>query len=107
MTRYLLAAGVTLVVIVGAFGGWAAAIGGATALTAQLGAVALLKPAMTGPQPQFMRRWLGGMAIRTVSLALLLTFSATHRQALPVLPASLGFLGVLLPLLVTEARFLR
>jgi hypothetical protein len=85
----------------------AAGIGGGVGLGAQLWAVALLRPAMRAPSPQFMARWLGGMGIRTLALGALLIWSATHRAALPPLPASLGFLGVLLPLLFLETRFLR
>ena len=88
-------------------GGRGASIGGALALVAQAAAVALLRPAMTAPQPEFMGRWLGGIGIRTLTLGLLVAVSATHQPALPLLPATLGFLGVLLPLLFAETRFLR
>jgi len=54
-----------------------------------------------------MGRWLGGMAIRILALAALMVWSATHRASLPPLPAALGYLGVLLPLLFLETRFLR
>ncbi|MGH7530139.1 MAG: hypothetical protein ACREMN_07125, partial [Gemmatimonadales bacterium] len=74
---------------------------------AQLWAVALLRPAMRAPNPVFLTRWLGGMAVRVLALAALLVWSATHRAALPPLAASIGFLGVLLPLLFLETRFLR
>ncbi len=94
-------------VVVTVFGGKPAAIGGAAAIVAQLGAVALLRPAMRAPQPVFMARWLGGMGVRALALGAVLAVTATHRAALPPLPASLGFLGVLLPLLFLETRFLR
>ena len=109
MRPYLLLAalGVVLVIVVAVFGGRPAAIGGAAALVAQLAAVALLRPAMQAPQPLFMARWLGGMGVRALALGLVLAIAATHRAALGPLPASLGFLGVLLPLLYLETRFLR
>ena len=109
MRPYLLLAalGVVLVIVVAVFGGRPAAIGGAAALVAQLAAVALLRPAMQAPQPVFMARWLGGMGVRVLALGAVLAVAATHRAALPPLPASLGFLGVLLPLLFLETRFLR
>lgn len=88
-------------------GGRPAGIGGLVALTAQLAAVALLRPAMRAPQPVFMARWLAGMGIRALALGAVLAIAATHRAALSPLPASLGFLGVLLPLLFLETRFLR
>ena len=109
MRPYLLLAtlGAVLVIVVTVFGGRAAAIGGAAALAAQVAAVALLRPAMHAPQPVFMARWLGGMGVRVLALGVVLAVAATHRAALPPLPASLGFLGVLLPLLFLETRFLR
>src|SRR5687768_7749590 len=54
----LLAFGVVLCAIATWLGGSAAGIGGLVALGAQMGAVALLRPAMTAPQPAFMGRWL-------------------------------------------------
>jgi hypothetical protein len=106
---YLLLAafGGVLVAAAAALGGRAAGIGGVTALAAQVGAVALLRPAMRSPQRVFLVRWLGGMLVRALALAGVLTFAATHRAAVSPLPASLGFLGVLLPLLFLEIRFLR
>lgn len=77
------------------------------ALAAQVAAVALLRPAMRAPQPHFMARWLGGMGVRALALGAVLALAATHRDTLAPLPASLGFLGVLLPLLFLETRFLR
>ena len=103
----LLALGLVLMAIAVALGGTPAGIGGGVALVAQLWAVALLRPAMRAPSPQFMSRWLGGMAIRFVAVGALMIWAATHRASLPPLPAALGFLGVLLPLLFLETRFLR
>lgn len=109
MRPYLLLAAVGGALTAGAvwLGGQAAGIGGGVALAAQLWAVALLRPAMKAPTPQFMARWLGGMAIRVLALGLLLGWAVTHRGSLAPLNASLGFLGVLLPLLFLETRFLR
>jgi len=70
------------------------------ALLAQLWAVALLKPRMRAPNPQFMARWLGGMGIRLLGVGIVLIVSRT-------VPAMLGYVGVLLPLLFLETRFLR
>ena len=109
MRSYVLLAGLgtVLVVVAAGMGGRAAAVGGLAALAAQLGAVALLRPALRAPQPLFMARWFGGMGLRALALGAVLATSATHRAALPPLPAALGFLGVLLPLLFLETRFLR
>ena len=103
----MVGAGAVLVVVVGVFGGRPAALGGAVALVAQLAAVAILRPAMTAPQPVFTARWLGGMGIRALALGALLAAVVTYRAALPPLPTLLGFLAVLLPLLVTETRVLK
>jgi hypothetical protein len=103
----LVALGAGLIAVVALLGGRAAAIGGTVGLAAQVWAVLLLRPSMRAPNPQFMGRWLGGMAIRFVALGALMIWAATHRASLPVLPAALGFLGVLLPLLFLETRFLR
>jgi hypothetical protein len=106
---YLLLAGLGVVLVGVALwlGGRGAGIGAAAALAAQTAAVALLKPAMQAPQRVFMTRWLGGMGIRALALGILLAISATHRTALPLLETALGFLGVLLPLLFLETRFLK
>jgi hypothetical protein len=47
------------------------------------------------------------MVIRALSLGGLLAVAVTHRAALPLLATTLGFLGVLLPLLFLEIRFLK
>ena len=109
MRPYLLLTGlgVVLLVVAAVIAGRAAGIGGAAALGAQLGAVALLRPAMRAPQPVFMARWLGGMGVRALAVGLVVAIAATHRAELAPLPTSLGFVGVLLPLLFLETRFLR
>ena len=99
--------GVVLVAVAAFIGGRAAAIGGVAGLGAQLGAVTLLRPAMRAAQPVFMARWLGGMGVRALALGVLLVFAVTERSALAPLTASLGFLGVLLPLLFVETEFLK
>ena len=103
----LLALGIVLVAVAAALGGKPAAIGGAVALVAQLWAVALLRPKMRAPNPQFMARWLGGMGIRFLALGALVVWMITHRASFLPIPAVFGFLGVLLPLLFLETRFLR
>jgi len=100
-TLALLAAlGVGLVVVATLLGGKPAAIGGGVAVIAQLWAVALLRPKMRAPNPEFMARWLGGMGIRLLGVGIVLIVSRT-------VPALLGYVGVLLPLLFLETRFLR
>jgi hypothetical protein len=92
--------GLGLVAAATVLGGKAAAIGGGVALLAQTWAVAILKPKTRAPTPQFMARWLGGMGIRLLGVGLVLIVSRT-------VPALLAYVGVLLPLLFLETRFLR
>jgi len=92
--------GIGLVAVATLIGGKPAAIGGGVALIAQLSAVALLRPKMRAPNPEFMARWLGGMGIRLLGVGIVLIVSRT-------VPALLGYVGVLLPLLFLETRFLR
>jgi hypothetical protein len=106
---YLLLAlfGGALVAMAAALGGKAAGIGGVVAVAAQTAAVALLRPAMRASQDRFLGRWLGGMAVRALAVGSLIAYAALHRTALDPLAASLGCLGVLLPLLFLETKFLR
>jgi len=89
-----------LVVVATMLGGKPAAIGGGVALIAQLWAVALMRPKMRAPNPEFMARWLGGIGIRLLGVGIVLIVSRT-------VPALLAYVGVLLPLLFLETRFLR
>jgi len=92
--------GIGLVVVATMLGGKPAAIGGGVALIAQLWAVALMRPKMRAPNPEFMARWLGGIGIRLLGVGIVLIVSRT-------VPALLAYVGVLLPLLFLETRFLR
>ncbi len=84
----------------------AALIGGALAALAQLAAVARLRPGMTAATPEFVRRWVSGIAVRGVSALVLVGLVFATRALLPPLWLVLGFFGVLLTLLYTETRFL-
>ena len=109
MKPYVLLVGLggVLVVVIALIGGRPAAIGAATAVLAQLAAVALLRPAMTAPQPKFLAHWLGGMGVRAGFLAVLLVLAVLEPVRLPPLATSLGYLGALLPLLFGETKFLQ
>jgi hypothetical protein len=82
-------------------------VGGGAAVIAQVWAVLLLRPKMRAPNPEFMARWLGGMAIRFLALVAVAVWTITHPASIPPVPALLSYLGVLLPLLFLETRFLR
>jgi hypothetical protein len=103
----LLALGLGLLAVVTLFGGWSAGAGGMVAIGAQLVALGLLRPVMGAPTETFVPRWLLGMAIRAAAVTGLVIYAAMHRSQIALLPAALGCLGVLLPLLFTETRFLK
>jgi hypothetical protein len=84
----------------------ATACGSVLALVAQTVAVALLRPAMGASTTAFLRRWTAGLAIRGTSLVLLGALMLLTRQTFPILWMAGGYLGVLLPLLFMETRFL-
>lgn len=103
----LLAFGLALLAVVTLLGGRSAGVGGAVAVGAQLVALALIRPVMGAPNKTFVPRWLAGMGIRFAAVIGLVVYAAMHRSQIAPLPAALGCLGVLLPLLFTETRFLQ
>ncbi len=90
----------------GALGLAAALVGGGIAASAQVAAVALLRPGMKAGTPEFVRRWATGIAIRGGSAVVLAGVVFATRMVLPPLWTALGFLVVLLTLLYAELRFL-
>lgn len=113
MRPYLLLIGIGLgltvvVTLVGRlFGSWSAGVGGLVAVVAQTGAVLLIRPVIGAANKVFVPRWLAGMGLRAVVVIGLVVYAAQHRSLVSPLPAALGCLGVLLPLLFTENRFLK
>jgi hypothetical protein len=85
----------------------AAGCGSALALAAQVAAVALLRPVMGARTPEFVQRWAAGLAVRGVSLVFLVLLLLVTRRMFPILWMAAGYLGVMLPLLFTETRFLK
>lgn len=85
----------------------AAAFGGLVALIVQVVAVALLRPAMYAPHQVFLVRWLAGIGVRALGLGVVVVAVVTRRDLFPPLATTFGFLGVLLPLLFLETKFLR
>ena len=104
---WLAAVGFGLTVVVTLLGGWSAGVGGVVAISAQTGAVLLIRPVIGAPNKTFVPRWLAGMALRATLVIGLVVYATLHRSTLAPLPAALGCLGVLLPLLFTENRFLQ
>ncbi len=84
----------------------AALVGSFIATSAQLTAVALLRPGMKAQTPEFVRRWATGIAIRGASALILVGLVLVTKTVLPPLWLVVGFLGVMLTLLYAETRFL-
>ena len=101
-----LAVAAVALVYAGVMGLAAALVGGALATSAQVTAVALLRPGMTAQTPEFVRRWVSGIAIRGASALVLVGLVLATKAVLPPLWMSVGFLAVLLTLLYAETRFL-
>ncbi|HYK10291.1 MAG TPA: hypothetical protein VEV39_05805 [Gemmatimonadales bacterium] len=109
MRPYLFLAliGLSLTAVVTSLGGWSAGVGGVVAVAAQTGAVLLIRPVIGAPNKEFVPRWLAGMGLRAALVLGLVVYAALHRNLVSPLPAALGCLGVLVPLLFTENRFLK
>jgi hypothetical protein len=90
----------------GVMGLAAALVGGGIATSAQVAAVALLRPGMKAETPEFVRRWASGIAIRGASALVLVALVVATKTVLPPLWMVVGFLAVLLTLLYAEMRFL-
>jgi len=84
----------------------AALVGGGIATSAQVVAVALLRPGMKAETPEFVRRWASGIAVRGASALIVVVLVFATKTVLPPLWMVLGFLAVLLTLLYAETRFL-
>jgi hypothetical protein len=60
----------------------------------------------SAPPAEFMKQWGVGMGLRLGGVVLLVIAALIDRTLFPPLPAALGFLGVLIPLMVLEVRLL-
>ena len=93
--------------------GWdqkAAMAGGAFGLLAtaiHLAAVAALRRAWNAPFRELAKGWGIGMALRLGGVAVWMAAVLLRADLFPPLPTAIGFLGVLMPLLFTEMRFLK
>lgn len=103
----LVSVGLVLTAVVTVLGGRSAGVGGVVAIVAQTGALLLIRPVIGAPNKTFVPRWLLGMVIRAGLVIGLVLYAAAHRSLVAPLPASVGCLGVLLPLLFMENLFLK
>ncbi len=84
----------------------AALVGGALATSAQVTAVALLRPGMKAQTPEFVKRWASGIGLRAAAALVLVVLVLATKAVLPPLWMVIGFFAVLLTLLYAETRFL-
>ncbi len=81
---------------------------GVVATAIQIGAGTVMR---TGGVPAafsvFAARWAVGMGLRAAGIVLVVAALALGREVFAPLPTTVGFLGVLIPLLFLEARSLR
>lgn len=80
---------------------------GLLATVIQVIAVAAARPALDQSFDKFMVRWGLGMGLRFAGVVLFAVAVLAWPTLFPPLPTALAFLGVLIPLLFTEMRFLK
>lgn len=104
-----LTAGVTA--ILSAFWGPSAIVPGVVfgslAALIQYGAVAAVRPVRNAPFSEFVSRWGWGMALRSGGIVVFLVAVLVDRDLFPPVPTAFAYLGVLIPLLFMEMRFLK
>ena len=84
-----------------------AATFGALALVIEIASVRVLRPVLDQPFAVIMKRRGVGMALRGGGIALFVIAVVTRRDVFPPLPTAFGYLGVLIPLLLLEPKFLK
>lgn len=80
---------------------------GLLATVIQLSATALMRSVLDAPFAKFVGRWGVGMGMRLLGVIVFAVAVITNGELFPPLPAAVGYLGVLLPLLGLETRALR
>ncbi|NIN10296.1 MAG: hypothetical protein GTN62_03120 [Gemmatimonadales bacterium] len=111
----VLGTGVLLTVVVTAIlwavWGRGAILGGVSfgllATVIQIVAVAIVRPVLSAPFAKFLARWGMGMGLRLLGVVAFVVAVVVNRELFPPLPVACGYLGVLVPLLFMEIRFLR
>lgn len=105
-------AGVALTAAVVVLGGVLGGLGGAVAAGSlglvataiQLAAGRLMKARADAPLREFMQGWATGMGLRLAGVVLVGVVIWLDSARFPPIPAALGYVGVLVPLLFFEAR---
>lgn len=73
----------------------------------QVMAVRVVQPALDAPLRTLAQRWAVGMGLRLLGVVILAVVMALAPREMEPLPAAVGYLGVLVPLLFLETRFLK
>ncbi|MCH7490636.1 MAG: hypothetical protein IID05_08070 [Gemmatimonadetes bacterium] len=80
---------------------------GALAAIIQFAAVVIVRPVWSAPFDRFLGRWGVGMALRVAGIGVFLAAVLLDRELFPPVPSAFAYLGVLIPLLFMELRFLK
>jgi len=64
-------------------------------------------PVLDRPFPVLMKRRFVGMGLRALGIGVFVVAVVTDRLIFAPLPTAFGYIGVLIPLLLLEPRFLR
>ncbi len=80
---------------------------GALATLIQFAAIKAVRPAWEAEFSVFVSRWGLGMGLRLVGVLLFLAAVLVNRELFPPVPTAFAYLGVLIPLLFMELRFLK
>lgn len=80
---------------------------GLVALGIEVWSVRLMRAVLSQPFSELMKRRAVGMGLRLAGIVCFVLAVALRRDIFPPLPAAFGYLGVLIPLLFLEPRFLR
>lgn len=80
---------------------------GALATVIQVIAVAALRPVINAPLRSLAWRWMAGTGLRLGGAAVWAGAVVADRSLFPPLPTAVGYLGVLVPLVFLEMRFLK
>ena len=81
-------------------------MGGAATLL-QVAAIRALGQGYRGNTAAFFKAFRTGLALRMLGVLLVLLLVLVDRERFPPLPTAFGYLGVVIPLLFLEARFVR
>jgi len=80
---------------------------GLLATAIHVAAVALLKSGLKQSFGTLMWRWAMGMGLRLVGVGLFAVAVTVQGDRFPPIPTAIGYVGVLLPLMLSEMRLIR